>query len=315
MSGTKRKREPYQLKGVNAILGEEASPEKEREMMALDCISLPKNQPRRYFDPKALQELVESVKRHGILMPLLVRPQSDGRYELVAGERRFRAATAAGLAEVPVTIRELSDEETFELALLENLQREDLSPVEETEGILELLRVKLKREVKSVISLLNRAAHPERGSVDNVIHSEDWEIVEGVFASLGKFTPESFRSNRLPLLSLPEDVLAPLREGRLAYTKGRAIARVKDEKERQKLLAEAIEENLSLSQIKERVAEIKSRGVESEGSENDVPSLQGRVDAIYRKMKQTKVWDDPKKKGRLKDLLENLEALLAEEKG
>ena len=310
MSRTKRKREPYQMKGVDAILGDESPPRREGEAISIACISLPQNQPRSYFDSEALQELIESVKRHGILMPLLVRPQGDGRYELVAGERRFRAATAAGLEEVPVTVRELNDEETFELALLENLQREDLSPVEETEGILELLRVKLKRDVKSVISLLNRAAHPERASVDNVIHSKDWEIIEAVFATIGKFTPESFRTNRLPLLSLPEDVLEPLREGAIAYTKGRAIARVKNDWERRKLLDLAIEENLSLSQIKERVAQVKSGLSQGNGGEKDLNSLKGRVDVIYRRMKQSKVWDDPKKRKQLDKLLKNLEALL-----
>ncbi|WP_250855280.1 ParB/RepB/Spo0J family partition protein, partial [Anabaena sp. PCC 7938] len=126
----------------------------------LQDIHLPPQQPRRYFDPQALTELVTSVKQHGILHPLLVRPltggKTAGKYELVAGERRYRAATEAGLEEVPVVVRELSDDQAFQLALIENLQRQDLNPVEETEGILHLLAIRLESDVEAVKSLLYR---------------------------------------------------------------------------------------------------------------------------------------------------------------
>jgi ParB family transcriptional regulator, chromosome partitioning protein len=122
----------------------------------LKDIRLPEQQPRRYFDPQALKELVSSVKQHGILQPLLVRPVAEGQYELVAGERRYRAATEVGLENVPVVVRELTDDQAFQLALIENLQREDLNPVESTEGILYLLAIRLKCDVESVKSLLYR---------------------------------------------------------------------------------------------------------------------------------------------------------------
>ncbi len=97
------------------------------------------DQPRRQFDDDALGELAASVEKHGILQPLLVRPMPDGSYQIVAGERRWRAARMAGLTEVPVVIRELSDRETSELALIENLQREDLNPMEEALGYQRLI--------------------------------------------------------------------------------------------------------------------------------------------------------------------------------
>ncbi|MBK1987645.1 ParB/RepB/Spo0J family partition protein [Sphaerospermopsis aphanizomenoides BCCUSP55] len=122
----------------------------------LQDIHLPPQQPRHYFDPQALTELVASVKQHGILQPLLVRPLTGGKYELVAGERRYRAATEVGLEEVPVVVRELSDDQAFQLALIENLQRQDLNPVEETEGILHLLAIRLESDVEAVKSLLYR---------------------------------------------------------------------------------------------------------------------------------------------------------------
>ncbi|MHC5861268.1 ParB/RepB/Spo0J family partition protein [Nostoc sp.] len=122
----------------------------------LSDIVLPQHQPRRYFDPQALKELVSSVKQHGILQPLLVRTIGSGKYELVAGERRYRAGLEAELEVVPVVVRELSDDQAFQLALIENLQREDLNPVEETEGILHLLAIRLHCDVEAVKSLLYR---------------------------------------------------------------------------------------------------------------------------------------------------------------
>ena len=92
------------------------------------------NQPRKDFDEKALSELAESIEQHGVLQPLVVRPLANGSYQLVAGERRWRAARIAGLTEVPVEIKELTDEEVIEIAMIENLQREDLNPLEEALG-------------------------------------------------------------------------------------------------------------------------------------------------------------------------------------
>ncbi|MDV7393256.1 ParB/RepB/Spo0J family partition protein, partial [Arthrospira platensis SPKY1] len=107
--------------------------------LPIKAIKLPAQQPRRYFDPDKLAQLTESVKHNGILENLLVRPLDDNQYELVVGERRYRAAQEAGLTEVPVTIKELTDNEALQISLIENLHREDLNPVEETEGILWLL--------------------------------------------------------------------------------------------------------------------------------------------------------------------------------
>ena len=94
-----------------------------------------RNQPRKVFNENGLEELAKSIEQNGIIQPILVRPMSDGSYQLIAGERRWRAARMAGLHEVPVTIREMSDEEASVFALIENLQREDLNSVEEAEGL------------------------------------------------------------------------------------------------------------------------------------------------------------------------------------
>ena len=111
------------------------------------------NQPRKFFDPDALQSLAQSISTHGILQPLLVRPVEEA-FEILAGERRFRAATIAGLETVPCIIREIDDSGALEIALLENLQREDINPYEETQGILRLLESRLDKDRDEVLALL-----------------------------------------------------------------------------------------------------------------------------------------------------------------
>ena len=106
--------------------------------MKLIDIEPNRDQPRKQFDEDALQDLANSIAQHGVLQPLLVRPLTDGTYQLVAGERRWRASRLAGLTEVPVIIRELTDSQVAELALVENLQRENLNPMETARGFKEL---------------------------------------------------------------------------------------------------------------------------------------------------------------------------------
>jgi ParB family chromosome partitioning protein len=235
------------MRGVEDLLSMDV--ESPTATVNIDKIRLPAQQPRRYFDPEKLNQLVQSVKEHGILQPLLVRAV-NGEYELVAGERRLRAAKEAGLTEVPIITKELSDIQTLQIALLENLQREDLNPVEETEGILELLSIELDVNSGEVISILNQVANAKKRGLElteNV--SRQLEIIESVLSGVGRFSAESFRTSRLPLLNLPDDVLEVLRQGKIEYTKARAIAKVKDEGERRELLDKVINENYTQRNI------------------------------------------------------------------
>ena len=278
------------------------------EFVSIESIHLPQQQPRRYFAPEKLQSLVQSISERGILEPLLVRPLGDNQYELVAGERRYRAAKIASLTEVPVVIRQLSDTEALQLALVENLQREDLNPVEETEGILQLLALKLESKQQEVISLLDRLINNKRGFTDNVVSNEKQQLIEDVFASVGRLSVESFRTHRLPLLNLPVDILSALRSGQIEYTKAKAIARVKDEETRKQLLEKALANSLSLSQIKEKVKALKPTKEKEE--------LKSRVDNTYKKLKTSKqLWLDPKKRKKLESLLSQLEKLIEPEVG
>lgn len=275
----------------------------------LTDIKLPDYQPRQYFDETKLEELAQTIKKHGVLEPLLVRklPRKN-QFELVAGGRRYRAASKAGLTEVPVIVRELSDEQALEIAIIENLQREDLNPVEETEGILKLLSKRLKVKTDEVSPLLHQLQKQVRGrSANNVIGSSQVESIQGVFDSLGLMELDSFISNRLPLLNLPVDILEALRAGKIEYTKAKAIARVGDREIRTQLLESAIANSLSLSQIRELILAEQIPKQQSE--------LKTRFDTTYKEAKKAKkLWSDSKKRKQLESLLSKLEKLIAEEK-
>ena len=322
------------------------------QTIALDQISLPPNQPRRYFDSEALKQLTESIKQHGILQPILVRPLEGEKHELVAGERRYRAALSIGLKEVPVVIRELDDNAAFQFALIENLLREDLNPVEETEGILQLLALKLGRSVDEIPPLLRRLQHERKEAAsssnnvigkqksasdnadqDNVVKDEsenldvsnnvivkdesdeqqgsfpvnpDLKIVEEVFLGLGLMTWESFANNRLPLLNLPEDILDALREGTLEYTKARAIAQIQKLDERVEFLEQAIAQNWSLSEIRQRISDKKAAASTENTESNDYKE---RFTAATTKLRKSRIWSDPKKRKQIEKLLAQLETL------
>jgi len=215
---------------------------------------LPSPQPRRRFEN--LEPLAQSIREKGVLQPLLVRPLGDGRYAIVAGERRYRAAKMAGLAEVPVRVLDLSEKEARLLALVENLQREDLNPYEETLGVLELLSEELGKTREEVVGLLRRMRKEKRGEAGhNVMASPEAQRVEEVFRALGRMTWESFVQNRLPLLGLPEDLRAALEEGTLPYTAALELKKVKNLEARARLLEEA-KGGLSLRELRARVREV-----------------------------------------------------------
>ncbi len=280
--------------------------ENSTNLIALELICLPAQQPRHYFDPSKMEQLVQSVITYGILEPLLLRPLENGKYELVAGERRYRAAKTAGLTEVPATVRELDDNEALQLALVENLQREDLNPVEETEGILQLLALEIQIPVSEVTALLYKMANELKGRVThNVMGNSTSLTIQEIFKDLGLMKWESFVANRLPLLNLPADILEVLRQGKLAYTKAQAIAVVKDEQQRQILLDEVVRSELSLAQIRERINALKP------ASDTQSPKILFKS-VSHRLSKSKTLWDDPKKAKKIVALIKQMETLLDE---
>ncbi|MEB3161277.1 MAG: ParB/RepB/Spo0J family partition protein [Synechocystis sp.] len=309
-----KKNEPYtsELKGVDALLGG-----KDKEIdnqpaanpfsqIALDKLQPSAFQPRCYFDNQQHQQLVDSIRQHGILEPLLVRPIGDERYEIVAGERRYRAAKEINLAQVPVIVKTLDDKEATQIALIENLQRVNLNPIEETEGILRLLGITLDIDEQQVKSLLHRMRDEERQKVPHNVmgNSEAAQIIE-VFKAVGTSTWQSFVNNRLPLLNLSADILDALRQGKIEYTKAKEIAKLKDETQRAALLQEAIAEGLSLSQIKERLAGLKPQP--------DVAMPKAKIQQLSKRLNQQKLWETDKGKWKkIEGWLNKIETLLAD---
>ena len=171
-------------KGLNAIFIENDNEDKSGGVtLNISEIEPNRSQPRKEFDENALSELAQSISEHGLLQPLLVRPLPLGGYEIVAGERRYRACRMAGLTEIPVIIRELDETQTMELALIENLQREDLTPLEEAEGY-------------------------------SVLVDEHNMTQEEVARSVGKSRPAI--ANALRLLKLPDSVKEYLKDGKIS---------------------------------------------------------------------------------------------------
>jgi ParB family chromosome partitioning protein len=216
-------------------------------------VLVPQAQPRRRFEN--LEALAQSIWEKGVLQPLLVRPLGDGRYAIVAGERRYRAAKMAGLAEVPVRVLDLSEKEARLLALVENLQREDLNPYEETLGVLDLLSEELGKTREEVVGLLRQMKNAKEGRIRGNVAPKDAQRVEEIFNALGRMNWESFIRHRLPLLGLPEDLRAALEEGAIPYTAALELKKVKDLEARARLLEEA-KGGLSLRELKARVREV-----------------------------------------------------------
>lgn len=185
-------------RGLDALFQDNSVPAQGATELPMDEIFPDRNQPRKDFDDESLQELANSVREHGVLQPILVRPIDNG-YQIVAGERRWRAARLAGLTSVPVNIREMSDFDAMSIALVENLQREDLNPIEEAEGY------------------------------RNLANATGW-TQEQIAKRVGRSRPAV--ANALRLLSLPDEVIDLLRTGKLTTGHAKAILSIADDSAR-----------------------------------------------------------------------------------
>lgn len=191
--------------------------------LPLSEITPNKDQPRKTFDEGALAELADSIKQHGVLQPLLVRPIASGGYQLVAGERRWRASKMAGLREVPVVVKELNDTETMEIAIIENLQREDLNPIEEAEGLQ---------------ALIDKCGFTQ----------------EDVAVSVGKSRPAI--ANSLRLLKLPFEVREMTKNGEISAGHARALLAFDNEAMIYEAAQNIVKNKMTVRDV-ERLAKIK----------------------------------------------------------
>lgn len=209
-------------KGMSALIYDNAMEPTSGESVRLSINEIEPNrdQPRKIFEEQALAELSASIKEHGVLQPLLVRPMADGSYRLVAGERRYRAARMAGVTEVPVTIREMTDEEESIFALIENLHREDLNAIEEAQGIKTL--------------------------IDTFGFTQE-EAAQKVGKSRTAVT------NSLRLLNLPEDISNLVRDGKISMGHARALLSFEDAAEASRVAQLVVKDGISVRDV-ERLA-------------------------------------------------------------
>ncbi|MDZ8135753.1 MAG: ParB/RepB/Spo0J family partition protein [Nostoc sp. DedQUE04] len=268
---------------------------------------------RHYYDLEELQQwALNDILPNGIRSPLWVRPHptQSGKYELVAGLRRLKAAAILKLEDIPVKVFDWDDQTAFYAAISENTNRRDFSALEELDNTLRVLEIQLGYETEQVVSFLYRMNNATKNTVNqNVLVSQEAELVQQVFNSFGRITWQSFVATRLPLFKKPVEILNAIRQGKIHYTKGIMIASVKDKDSRQKVLEEAINNSLSLSEIKQRVKALN--GSKKALSESEPVSLKQRLTNTIEVAKKNKMlWSDPKKTQQLENLLSQLEAIV-----
>lgn len=246
-------------RGLGSLMGEAQSEtgyvaSAEEQKLPIDKVKPNPNQPRTHFNESELAELSASIQENGVLMPLLVRKKGNS-YEIIAGERRYQASKLAGLDEVPVIIKDVDDQKVLELALIENLQRSDLNPIEEAKGYKQLIK-------KSGMTqeALSKAVSKSRSAI----------------------------TNSLRLLDLPEEVQQLLFDGKLTAGHARAILAVPFEEQRIKLAEKVVKEGLSV-RATENLAPLFSVGDEPRAPRPVTPQSYKKAARVLRQVFNTNV--------------------------
>lgn len=253
------KKKPALGRGLGSLMGEAQSEtgyvdQKEETKVSVDKINPNPNQPRTHFNETLLNELADSIRENGVLQPLLVRKKGEG-YEIIAGERRYQASKIAGLEELPVIVKEVDDQKMLELALIENLQRSDLNPIEEAKGYRQLIKASGMTQ-----EALSKAVSKSRSSI----------------------------TNSLRLLDLPEPVQQYLFDGRLTAGHARAILAVPYEEQRIKLADKVVAEGLSV-RATENLAPLFSVGETPRAPRPVMPQSYKRAARVLRQALNTNV--------------------------
>lgn len=243
----KRKTDLGLGRGLNALLGDPELPQQGEGSVSLPISQVEPglNQPRKRFDPETLSDLAESIRIHGIIQPLTVRRLASGYYQIIAGERRWRAAKQAGLTEVPAVIIEADDRKVMELGLIENLQREDLNPAEEARGY-------------------------------QVLMEEYGLTQEQVAEEMGKSRPAI--ANTLRLLSLPEDVLKLVEEGTLSAGHARAILGAPTQEMQRQAAKQVVAHGLSVRQTESLIKALQKQPAEKKAPNDEIALYLGELE-------------------------------------
>ena len=236
-------------KGLDALLGDTAllTQNGGSVLLPISQVEPGLNQPRKHFDEEALTDLSESIRQHGILQPLTVRRLASGYYQIIAGERRWRAARMAGLSEVPAMIVEADDRKVMELGLIENLQREDLNPMEEAMGYQALIK--------------------------------DYGLTqEEVSQRVSKSRPTV--ANSMRLLQLPQEVQWLIEQGSISAGHGRAMLPLANPEVEIAMAEEVMRKNLSVREVEERVRRMRNEDI-PDGAVRKEPDKQAQAEEMY----------------------------------
>lgn len=245
-------------RGLDSLFAESTSPQEVRpSTLPIAEIEPDKNQPRKHFAPESLSELTASISQHGVLQPITVRPNPAGGYQIIAGERRWRAARGAGLTEIPAIVKDLSDSEAMEIALIENLQREDLDPVEEAFGYKQLI---------------------ERCNLTQ----------EQAAARLAKSRPAV--TNALRLLNLPEQVLILLSKKQISTGHAKALLSLSEPAQQKQVAELVVRQNLNVRQT-EALCKKAQKEPKTEKKEQILakPSLPSEVELALKEVLGTEI--------------------------
>ncbi len=251
-------------RGLTSLFDENSSDNEGAVTLNLNDIEPNRDQPRKDFDETALSELADSIAQHGLIQPIVVKPNLDGRYSIIAGERRWRASRMAGLTEVPVVIKEADEQTLMEIALIENLQREDLSAVEEALGY--------------------------RSLIDTYGLTQ-----EEVAKKMGK--SRSAVTNALRLLALNDNELEALRRGSISAGHARALLSCDDEATRAKMLIAAAD-GASVRELEKTAADAKKAKSAAKAAPQKKPTFYSEVELSLKNEMRRKVHINPSGNGK-----------------
>ncbi|BDM83240.1 ParB/RepB/Spo0J family partition protein [Acaryochloris marina] len=308
----------FNLKGkkiLQGLVSEADIPQDQQsaaEWIDIDKIHPSNNQPRQYFSQESLENLAKAFKTQGFRGAINVRKVKGSTYEIVAGERRWRAAKQAHLKSVRCIVDKYTNEQALEFALVENLNREDLSRLEETEGILQLVYAKYKIQPHQAVEIIRSEGHPDRQSRSDVAPSDHMQKIMGVLASFD-IQLQTFRTKHIRTLSLPSEIKeAHLKKG-LPYSSALEINKVKDDSKRHDLLQKTIKEKLSFREVKQQVQGILNEVKNKKRPVNQQKVINHLETTLKRAKQSTKILQKAPKRKQLEKLLREIDRLLEEE--
>jgi ParB family chromosome partitioning protein len=268
-------------------------------------------QPRKYFDPAKLEQLKESIEKHGILEPILVRPADDGLYETVSGERRWRCCRDLDKPTILASIKSLNDTDALEVALIATIHSEGVSAVEETDSVLSLMKlyldIKGDQENKKIKGWLERAKNFRQTGYGD-IEAQTVDLIEATLGSFG-FNLGSFVSNRLPLLDMAPPILEAVRMGFLSPTNALLINRTPTEQHEHLI---EFGSSATKEELRQKISVLKSSSGSGNNSGIIEPTLREKVHKRYQIVRRKSIWKRIDRDPALKSKMEQVETLLGE---